>query len=351
MTETSQECAVVLDVASGGDDGDAALRAAAHASLGGAVCLTLVGDAELVTRRLAELPHDAERVRVLHAPDRISADLGAADALEAAPHSSVAIGLRETAREPGSIFVSAGHTGAIVLGAHRWLTPLPHVRRAALAAVYPTLRHRGETNDPFALLLDVGATVHCNGADLTTFAVMGAAYARVVSVNARPRVALLSNGPPAMATPAVREAHGRLAAMDTFFEYVGCVRADHVTGGDADVVVTDGFTGDVLVRTLEGVVATAGALLQRAAERFRWRLGMSMLGEGIERLRELTDWENYGGAPLLGFAQPVIVTQTNSGERALINAIRLATKLHRERAIAVVAERVAALGEGEHDDG
>jgi len=333
---------IVLDV-NGGEPG-AALASAAHASLELDAQLVLVGDESDISEALAEVAHDAERLRVLHAPDSLDPSLPIALAIERAPRSSVAVGQAETATVPGAAFVSAGNAGAVILEAARCLQRIPGVHRSALAAVYPTLRHRGETNDPFGLLLDVGATVQANADDLVAFAAMGAAYARLVSVNDRPRVGLLSNGSSAANAPKpVRHADERLRELAEGFEYVGCVRADQLTHGDADVVVTDGFSGDVVVRTLEGVVATATELLTRAGERFRWRVGMSMLGRGIERLRELTDWENYGGAPLLGFTKPVIVTQSNSGKRAFVNAFRLAAKLHRTDAVAEVTRVIASL--------
>jgi glycerol-3-phosphate acyltransferase PlsX len=145
------------------------------------------------------------------------------------------------------------------------------------------------------------------------------------------------------APPRVRDAHRRLLQSTPGFEYVGCLRADHVTSGDADVIVTDGFTGDVLLRTLEGVAATGEALIKRAAERFQWRLGVQMLGDGIAAIREFTDWENYGGAPLLGLDRAVIVTQANSGRRAFVNAIRLGAKIDRLQVLQAVAAGVAEL--------
>jgi len=335
---------IVLDVTAGEGDGREALQAAALASLELDLDLCLVGDETDITEQLATLAHDAERLRVIHAPDRVDSNVSARVAIGKAPRSSIAVGLDTVARTRDTAFVSAGHAGAIVLEATQRLTPIAGVKRAALAAVYPTLKLRGERQDPFALLLDVGATVDCSDDELVAFAVMGSAYARRISVNPHPRVALLSNGTNAeVAPPPINLAHRRLAEGDFDFEYIGCIRADQITRGDADVIVSDGYTGDVVIRTLEGVASTAHALLRQASDRFRWRLGVSMLGRGIERLRELIDWENYGGAPLLGFQSPVIVTQSNSHRRAFFNAIRLAAKVERTGAIAEVTDCVERL--------
>jgi glycerol-3-phosphate acyltransferase PlsX len=344
---------ITIDCTAGVGDGEEAIAAAALASLEvdlEEAQVVLVGDETDITESLKEHAHDAERVRVLHAPDRVDRAGSARAAVASAPRSSISVGLAFTGARPDRAFISAGHPGLIVLEAQRHLDRIPSVQRSALAAVYPTLRHRGATHDPFALLLDIGATVHCNADDLVCFSAMGEAYARKVSVVERPKVGLLSNASSLEATPRrIQEAHTRLRRLagPLDIEFVGCVRGDQVTLGNADVVVTDGFTGDVVVRTLEGAVATAVELLERAEERFRWRLGVSMLGGPFERLRELTDWENYGGAPLLGFTQPVIVTQSNSHRRAFFNAIRLAAKLDRTGVMQAVAESVSTLRETE----
>jgi glycerol-3-phosphate acyltransferase PlsX len=339
---------IVIDSAAGQEGGREAIAAAAIASLDLDLQIVLVGDAAQITAELPKIAHDAERVRVVHAPDRLDPALDPHEALRQAPRSSVVVGIELTAQEADAVFISAGPPGPIVSQALRALGRLPGVQRAALAAVYPTLHHRGPNDDPFALLLDVGATIQCSADHLVAFAGMGAAYAAKISALERPRVALLSNGPsPAGAPTRVRDAHERLTKSAPAFEYVGMLRGDQVTLGEADVIVTDGFTGDVLVRTLEGIAATAETLLSRAEARFQWRMGMKALGGGIAKLRALTDWENYGGAPLLGVDRPVILTQAECGRRAFLNAIRLAAKMQRLAVVDAVAAGAAAMAQGE----
>lgn len=333
---------IVIDTCAGREAGAEALEAAAIASMELGHQITVVGDESEITGALARIAHDAEHLRVAHARDRVDPEQDLRAALAA--RTSITVGLELLARDPAAIFISAGPPALIVAAARRILNRIPSVGRAALAAVYPTLRPHGPASDPFALLLDVGATVQCTSEDLVAFAAMGAAYVAKISRIDRPRVALLSNGTAGSGAPSrVRDAHRRLLQGAPGFEYVGCLRADHVTSGDADVIVTDGFSGDVLLRTLEGIAATGELLIKRAAERFQWRLGVQMLGDGIAAIREFTDWENYGGAPLLGLDRAVIVTQANSGRRAFLNAIRLGAKIDRLAVLAAVAEGVAAL--------
>lgn len=335
---------IVLDTCAGRDGGREALEAAAIASLQLDHQITVVGDESSITGALQKIAHDAEHLRVAHARDRCEPDLDARELLQRAPRNSVVVGLELVARDPSAVFVSAGPPGLIVRAAQQILGRIESARHAALAAVYPTLRPHGPVSDPFALLLDVGATVQCDADDLVAFAAMGAAYAGKISRIDRPRVALLSNGSGVAGAPVrVRDAHHRLLAAPAAFEYVGCLRADHVTSGDADVVVTDGFSGDVLLRTLEGVAATGESLLSRAAEKLQWRVGVQMLSDGIKAVREFTDWQNYGGAPLLGVDRAVVVAQADSGRRAFLNAIRLGVKIDRLQVIAAVAAGVAAL--------
>src|SRR5206468_6316259 len=135
-------------------------------------------------------------------PVHVDMDEKPAEALAAKPEASIVVAADLVARGDGDALVSAGNTGASVLACARRWTLLEGVRRAALAAVYPTELRRGEKDDPFSLILDVGATIEANAEDLVGFAVMGSAYARLISQNRRPRVALLSNGTEAGKGPA-----------------------------------------------------------------------------------------------------------------------------------------------------
>ena len=306
---------VVVDGCGGADGGRAAVEAAALASLELDLFLVLVGDESDLTDALASIAHDAERLRVIHA-------------LTEGSESSITAGLRYVARMSAATFVSAGEPSDIVSASRRELPPL--VDSPALAAVVPTLRHRGDHDDPLALLLDVGATARASAVDLVRFAEMGAAYARLISKNDRPTVALLSHTrTPDGAPREIAEAAEVLESSNAGIEFIGLVRANDIPQGAADVVVTEGLAGNVVIRTLEGVASTAEALLKRAQRRFRGRVGVSMLGDDVERLRAIADWENYGGAPLLGFDRTVILTQEEAGTNALVNAIRLAAKVER----------------------
>jgi glycerol-3-phosphate acyltransferase PlsX len=318
---------VALDVM-GSDRGPAATvgGAAAISTREGAPELLLVGDERAIRAELAKHAHDASRVRVVHASEICGMHEKPRETLDARPDASVLVAARMVASGEADVLVSAGNTGAVTLACARQFARLPGVSRAALGAVVPTERRRGEKDDPFSLLLDAGLTLEASADDLVAFALMGSAYAQRISKNPRPRVALLSIGSEAnKGTSAVIEAHARLAQAPGL-EFIGNVEGMDIPRGTADVVVTAGFTGNIVLKMLEGVSDTVMRLARTAGERsIRYKAGLALLAPAIARVREVTDWQQYGGVPLLGFDHLCIKAHGRSTERAIGNAIKVAT--------------------------
>ncbi len=338
---------IVVDAMGGDSAPDEVVKGAAEASLQLPNAeIILVGDASAIGRILPRLRHDGARVRVHHAPHVIEMDEKPAEALAAKPEASIAVAVELVARGDGDAVVSAGNTGASVLACARRWQLLDGIHRAALAAVFPTELRRGEKDDPFSLILDVGATLEVTAADLVGFAVMGSAYAKLVSHNRRPRVALLSNGTePGKGPPEIVAAHAALVET-TELNFIGNVEGMDIPRGVADVVVTGGFTGNVVLKMLEGVSETVVRLARYAhKERLAWRLGLMALSSAIDQLKEITDWHQYGGAPLLGFAHPLIKAHGRSNARAITNAIRVAEKVLSGNLTASIARTMAELDE------
>jgi glycerol-3-phosphate acyltransferase PlsX len=223
--------------------------------------------------------------------------------------------------------VSAGNTGAVVLSCSKAFTRIEGVKRTALAAVVPTKRNRGPHSDPFSLILDVGATIRVSADDLVNFASMGSAYASIISQNKNPKVALLSNGSESnKGTPEIIEAHQKLNDLSNI-NFIGNVEGVDLPKGIADVVVCDGFTGNVVLKMLEGVSEAVMDLAKYAyRRRLTWKLAFLLLSSGINRVKKITDWQQYGGAPILGFDQLCIKAHGRSSPRAIRNAIRVAEK-------------------------
>ncbi len=319
---------IAVDAMGGDRAPDEVVRGAADASLASKnVELILVGDAQRLGRLLAEHRHDAEVLSIQHASEVVAMDAKPAEALAAKPDASITVAAKLVAGGEADALVSAGNTGAGVLACSQHFKKIAGVRRAALAAVYPTEMRRGEKDDPFSLILDVGATLDVTPDDLVSFALMGAAYASRISKNPRPRVALLSNGSEAGKGPKeIVEAH-QLLLRHTGLNFIGNVEGVDIPRGTADVVVCGGFVGNIVVKMLEGVSETILGLARYAyKEKLLWRAALGMLSGGINRLKALTDWQEYGGAPLLGFDKPFIKAHGRSGARAVANAIRVTHK-------------------------
>jgi glycerol-3-phosphate acyltransferase PlsX len=318
---------IVVDAMGGDRAPEDIVQGAAEASLSIGAEIILVGDAAIIGRLLPRMRHDGANVRVHHAGARVEMDEKPAEALAAKPDASIAVGVDLVARGEGDALVSAGNTGASVLACARRWKLLPGVRRAALAAVYPTELRRGDKDDPFSLILDVGATIDATAEDLVTFALMGSAYARVVSANRRPRVALLSNGAEAGKGPAAVVRAHELLLQTTELNFIGNVEGTDIPRGVADVVVCSGFVGNVVLKMLESISETMIRLARYAhKEKLTWRLGLMALNSAIDQLKQLYDWEQYGGAPLLGFEHLFIKAHGRSSARAITNAIKVANK-------------------------
>jgi glycerol-3-phosphate acyltransferase PlsX len=319
---------VAVDAMGGDYAPDEVVRGVGQLSLDAPHIQTLlVGNEAQLAALLTRVRHDPERIALHHAGSSVRMDEKPDVALGAKPDASILVAAQLVAEGRADALVSAGNTGASVLACARTWNKIPGVRRAPLAAVYPTEIRRGEKDDPFSLILDVGATLDVTASDLVSFAIMGSAYARRISKNPRPRVALLSNGAEAgKGPPEIVEAH-RLLTQATDLNFVGNVEGIDLPRGTADVVVCSGFVGNVVIKMLEGVSETVVRLASYAyKERLVWRAGLMMLSSGFKRLKELTDWEQYGGAPVLGFDKLFIKAHGRSRARAIANACKVAAK-------------------------
>jgi phosphate acyltransferase len=319
---------IAVDAMGGDHAPEAIVEGAAEASLGSDAQIILVGDERRITTLLQTLKHDPARIRVVGSNGVIAMDAKPKEALEQFPDASLPTAVRLVASPGGpDALVSAGNTGAVILACAQAFKCIPGVRRSALAAVIPTEQRRGEKNDPFTLLLDAGATLRVTDRDLAAFALMGAAYASIVSKNPRPRVALLSNGTePTKGTEEIVGAHALLREAKTI-EFIGNIEGTDIPRGKADVIVCDGFTGNITLKMLEGVSETVTNLARYAyRSKLSWRIALWLLSSGIRRLKDLTDWQQYGGAPILGFDRLCIKAHGRSGPRAIRNAIKVAER-------------------------
>ena len=310
--------------AMGGDAGpsvivDGALVAARHLQVG----LLLVGDAAAIEAELARHPVASLfrrlDIAVVDAPERVEMLEAPAHALRRKPRASIKVAAEAVRDGRAEALFSAGHTGASVIAAHAAFGLLPGVDRPALATIIPTRKTP-------AVLLDAGATVGCRASHLVQFAVMGSAYARVALGLPAPRVGLLSIGEEeTKGTDVTREAHRLL--KDAPINFIGNLEGRHVYAGDADVIVCDGFTGNVTLKLSEGLVETVESLLHdELAATFGGRVGYVLSRQAFRRFRRRVDYSEYGGAPLVGLNGLCIVGHGRSSAKAVANAVTMAVR-------------------------
>ena len=259
-------------------------------------------------------------LEVVHASQVITMEDKAAQAVRAKRDSSIRVGLRLVREGRASGFVTAGNTGAAMATAKMVLGALPGVDRPALAAVFPTAIGTG------AMLLDVGANVDSNPENLEQFAVMGEIYFRSIFGTRRPSVGLLSIGEEeTKGNELTREAFQLLKRLP--LNFVGNVEGRDLYNGEVDVIVTDGFVGNVALKTSEGVANLVRSALKEALKATITRqVGYLLSRSAFTDFKKRLDHTEYGGAPLLGVKGVCIITHGSSNANAIKNAIRVASE-------------------------
>jgi len=296
---------------------DGAVAAARHLD----IQVVLVGPAVMLQEALA-IHGDASSlpITVVDAPEVIGMADAPAAALRRKPRSSIRVAADLVARREAAALFSAGHTGATVMAAHAAFGMIPGVDRPALATTIPT-------RDRPAVLLDAGASVECRPQHLLQFAIMGSVYARLAFAVERPRVGLLSIGEEeTKGNELTREAHQLLKAAP--LNFIGNVEGREIYSGVADVIVCDGFTGNVVLKTSEGLVETVAALLGDELQgTFSSQVGYLLSRRAFRRFRKRVDYSEFGGAPLLGVAGLCIVGHGRSSVKAVRNAVVMASRM------------------------
>ncbi len=283
--------------------------------------ILLVGPAERLSSMLAGIDGAQQGVRLIDAPDTITMeDKGLKLALKAkrrGSKTSMAVGIDLVKSGQADAFVTAGNTGGVLATAYYRLGTIPGVERPALTALFPV---KGGS----CVVLDIGANPDCKAEHLLQFAVMGAVYATRVRGIPNPRVGLLSNGEEAgKGNELVKAAYPLLEASG--LNFIGNVEGKELFGGEADVVVTDGFTGNVLLKSSEAVAKLITDILrQELTASLRTKVGALLARPAFTKIKRMLDPAEVGAAPLLGIDGLVFVGHGRSDARALVSAIRTA---------------------------
>ena len=302
------------------------------------VHVLLVGREDVLRQELAH-HHQAARlpIEIVHASEAITMEDKAAQALRAKRDSSMRVGLRLVREGQAAGFVTAGNTGAAMATAKIVLGTLPGVDRPALAAVFPTAAGTA------AILVDVGANVDCKPQNLEQFAVMGEIYFRSIFGTDRPRVGLLSIGEEeTKGNDLTRQAYQLLKQLPVNF--VGNVEGRDLYNGQVDVIVCDGFVGNVALKISEGVVELVREALKESLRATITRqVGFLLSRKAFVEFKKRVDYTEYGGAPLLGLKGVCIVSHGSSNANAIKNAVRVASEFAQHQINAKIEQELSRL--------
>ena len=282
--------------------------------------IILVGREDEIGRELAKHDTDGLPISVVHASEVVEMHEHPSQAVRRKPESSMVVGMALVRDGKADAFVSAGNSGGVLataLTSAGRIGRIKGIRRPALSTIFPTLQGT-------SLILDIGANTDCKPEWLVQFALMGSVYARRVLGIPRPRVGLLANGEEdTKGNAAVQAAHLMLRELNLHF--VGNVEGKDLTQGAADVVVSDGFVGNVAIKTAEGVAAMLFTLLRSEIKsRPLAALGGLLAKPALRSVAKKLDYREYGGAPLLGVNGIVIIAHGRSDALAVENAVRVA---------------------------
>jgi glycerol-3-phosphate acyltransferase PlsX len=306
------------------------------------VRVLLIGQRDVVSAELAQHPEAASLpIEVVHASEFIGMDEKAAQAVKTKRDSSMRVGLRLVKDGTAAGFVSAGNTGAAMVTAKLVLGVLPGVDRPALATVFPTAANTA------TIMLDVGANVDCKPQNLQQFAIMGEVYFRSIFSGrfvtaSSPRVGLLSVGE--------EETKGNDLTRDAFqliknlpLNFLGNVEGRDLYNGRADVIVCDGFVGNVALKVSEGMVEAIRVILKESMQSTITRqMGYLLARNAFRDFKKRLDYSEYGGAPLLGLKGVAIVSHGSSNGNAIKNAIRVAAEFARSGLNSKIEEQIQA---------
>jgi glycerol-3-phosphate acyltransferase PlsX len=314
--------------AMGGDTGPAAMIAGAARALrkDSGLQFTFYGDERQVEAQIAEHKNLAGHAQIVHAADAIGASEKPSQAIRRARTTSMGMAINAVKEQIADAALSGGNTGALMAMSKLALRTMPGIDRPALAALLPTL---GETD---VIMLDLGANTECDAQNLVQFAVMGAAYARTVLGISQPRVKMLNIGTEELkGTDELKDAAALLREADYLpFRFDGFTEGDQLSRGGVDVVVTDGFSGNIALKTAEGTARFVTDLLRRAFKSsLRSKAGFALSKPALNLLKHHLDPNNHNGAVFLGLNGLVVKSHGSANPKGVANAIRVAASIVR----------------------
>ena len=324
-TDKSSSLPIAVDVMGGDYGPSVAVEGIAQAYRENGIKSLIVGDREQIEKELNNQGLQ-DQFEIIHAPDVITMEDSPSKAIRSKPNASIIKSYEAARDKKASALISAGNTGAMMVAGLFVSRTLPGIDRPAIATCIPKMHGNGRT-----VLLDSGANTECHSFQLEQFALMGYAYAKIILEKQNPIVGLLSNGSESSkGTDLIRAVSSSLAKFKNF-NFRGFVEGRDIAKDNLDVVVCDGFVGNVVLKSMEGSAELVIQSIKELAKKdLLTKLGMALAKPGLTKLfKEKLDPAAYGGAPLLGLKDVAIVCHGSSKARAFKNAIILADKLAR----------------------
>lgn len=324
---------IVLDAMGSDNYPEPEIQAAVEASRLFEDTIILVGREDMLVQRIKSLVGEDHEIKIVHAPEVLEMTDKPAKNARAKADNSMAVGMDLIKSGEGDAFITAGNTGGAMANALFRLGRIRGIKRPALTALFPV-------KDGYCVVLDIGANVDCKAECIKQFAQMGAIYAEKVLKKANPRVGLLSNGEePGKGNDLVKETFPLLE--NSALNFVGNVEGKELFGGLVDVVVTDGFTGNVLLKSSEAVAKLLTDILRDELTRStRTKIGALLARPAFEELKRTLDPGEVGAAPLLGINGLVFVGHGRSDARALISAIKVAQEAVKSDLLTAIKESI-----------
>ena len=325
---------IIVDMMGGDNAPLAVLEGAAAAVKEYGVQLIGVGDEALVRKTAADNNISLDGIELVNCTEAIEMCDEPARAIRTKKDSSIVVGLNMLKEGKGDAFVSAGSTGALHVGASLIVRTLRGIKRPALATMVPA-------KNKAYLLLDCGANVECRPEMLAAFAVMGSCYVNKVEGRTSPSVALANNGAEeSKGTPMLKEAH-QLLKTTPGIRFVGNIEPRDVPNGDVDVVVCDGFTGNVLLKGIEGSIKYMTRQLKGIfMKNFKTKMAALAIKDEFKALKASLDPNEVGGTAMLGISKPVIKAHGSASEVGFCNAVRQAMEVARSSIIDDIAQNI-----------
>ena len=300
--------------------------------------IVIIGREEAIRKELKRNKYKGTKITLVDAREEITMHDSPVKAIREKKDSSLVVGLNMLKEGKGDLFASAGNTGALIVGSRLLLGRIRGIDRPALASIYPDM-----VNMQPCLLVDAGASAESKAQNLLEYGLMGSIYMEKVWGRANPRVGLVNLGAEeSKGTSVTKDAYQRLSAAP--LNFVGNVEAREVPRGACDVIVCDGFVGNVVLKLTEGVSLTIFKLVKNALmENLKSKIGGVLVKGQLGKLKDEFDYEEYGGAPVLGVNGPVMKMHGSSTATAVKNAIIRGIPYAKENVVDIIRDEMLAL--------